>query len=88
MTWVVAVALAAASVSCATGAKRDLPQVHSVRIAGAKQVKQGKIKEHLLTVEKSWVPFSRRQYFDEDAWKTDLRRIEKFYRAQGFTRRG
>jgi translocation and assembly module TamA len=58
--------------------------VHSLRIEGAKKVKAGEIKKHILTTENSWVPFSRRQYFDEDAWRTDLRRIEKFYRAQGF----
>ncbi len=69
---------------CATGERRDLPQVHSVRIEGARKVQEGDIKKHILTTENSWVPFSRRQYFEEDAWKTDLRRIEKFYRAQGF----
>jgi translocation and assembly module TamA len=55
-----------------------------VRIEGARKVKEGDIKKHILTSENSWVPFSRRQYFDEDAWRTDLRRIEKYYRAQGF----
>jgi translocation and assembly module TamA len=55
-----------------------------VSIEGAKKVKEGDIKKRILTTENSWVPFSRRQYFDENAWKTDLRRIEKFYRAQGF----
>ena len=58
--------------------------MHSVRIEGAKKVKEGDVKKRILTTENSWVPFSRRQYFDENAWKTDLRRIEKFYRAQGF----
>ena len=71
-------------IGCATGERREGPQVHSVRIEGAKNVKEGDIKKHILTTENSWVPFSRRQYFDEDAWKTDLRRIEKLYRAQGF----
>jgi translocation and assembly module TamA len=69
---------------CATAGRREGPQVHSVRIVGAKKVKEGDIKKRILTTEKSWIPFSRRQYFDESAWKTDLRRIEKFYRAQGF----
>ena len=55
-----------------------------MRIEGAKKVKEGDVKERILTTENSWVPFSRRQYFDENAWKTDLRRIEKFYRARGF----
>jgi translocation and assembly module TamA len=69
---------------CATGQRRDAPQVHSVRIEGAHQIEEGKVKKHLITTENSWNPFSRRQYFDEDSWTTDLRRIEKFYRAQGF----
>jgi translocation and assembly module TamA len=77
-------AAALALAACATGPKRDLPQVHSVRIQGAKQVSEGDVKERILTTEKSWIPFSRRQYFDEDAWRTDLRRIEKYYRARGF----
>src|SRR5512133_1994040 len=72
------------AMGCAAAKRRDLPQVHSVRIQGAKKVKEGEIKKHILTTANSWVPFSRRQYFDEDAWRTDLRRIEKFYRAQGF----
>ncbi len=75
---------AALAVSCATGERRDLPQVHSLRIAGAKKVEAGDIKKHIVTTETSCLPFSRKQYFDEDAWRTDLRRIERFYRAQGF----
>ncbi|HYS79389.1 MAG TPA: BamA/TamA family outer membrane protein [Anaeromyxobacteraceae bacterium] len=78
------VAAVVLAMGCATGERRDLPQVHSVRIEGARKVQEGDIKKHILTTENSWVPFSRRQYFEEDAWKTDLRRIEKFYRAQGF----
>ncbi len=72
------------AMGCATGKRREGPQVHSVRIEGAKRVKEGDIKKRILTTENSWIPFSRRQYFDESAWKTDLRRIEKFYQAQGF----
>src|SRR5690242_14307667 len=80
----VAVLVVVAVAGCATGQKRDLLEVHSVRIEGARKVDEGEVKKHILTSENSWVPFSRKQYFDEDAWKTDLRRIEKFYRAQGF----
>jgi outer membrane protein assembly factor BamA len=72
------------AMGCATGPRREGPQVHSVRIEGAKKVEEGDIKKRILTTENSWVPFSRKQYFDENTWKTDLRRIEKFYRAQGF----
>ncbi len=78
---VVAVVLA---MGCATGGRREGPEVHSVRIEGARKLEEGDIKKRLLTAENSWVPFSKKQYFDESAWKTDLRRIEKFYRAQGY----
>jgi translocation and assembly module TamA len=81
---IVVASTALAVVACATGEKRDLPQVHSVRIEGARKLDEKDVKEHILTTEKSWVPFSRRQYFEEDAWKTDLRRIEKYYRTRGF----
>src|SRR5512133_3757256 len=70
--------------ACATGERRAAPQVHSVRIVGGHQVKESDVKKHLVTTANSWVPFSRRQYFDEDAWNTDVRRIEKFYRARAF----
>jgi outer membrane protein assembly factor BamA len=81
---IVAALVAVAAIACATGPKRDLPQVHSVKIEGARRVSAKDIKKHILTTEKSWLPFSRRQYFDEDAWKTDLRRIEQYYRSQGY----
>src|SRR5215208_5823819 len=81
---IVALLIWVAATGCATGEKRDLPQVRSVRIDGARQVSAGDVKEHILTTENSWVPFSRKRYFDDDAWKTDLRRIEKYYRSRGF----
>lgn len=77
-------ALVLLAAGCATAERKDAPQVHSVRIEGARKVDGDDVKQRLLTTENSWVPFSRKQYFDEDAWKTDLRRIEKFYRAQGY----
>jgi translocation and assembly module TamA len=80
----IAALTALAVAGCATGEKRDLPQVHSVRIEGARKVSEGDIKKHILTSENSWVPFSQKHYFEEDAWKTDLRRIERYFRARGF----
>src|SRR5512138_4021031 len=76
--------LVAAAAGCATGEKRDVPQIHSIRIHGARQVSAKDVKEHIVTTENSWVPFSRKRYFDEDAWRTDLRRIEAYYRSRGF----
>ncbi|HET7826068.1 MAG TPA: BamA/TamA family outer membrane protein [Anaeromyxobacter sp.] len=76
--------LVAAAAGCATGEKRDVPQIHSIRIHGARQVSAKDVKEHIVTTENGWVPFSRKRYFDEDAWKTDLRRIEAYYRSRGF----
>ena len=70
--------------ACATGEKRDDPQVHSLRLEGAHKVSQKDLKKKILTTQNSWIPFSRKQYFDEDEWKTDLRRIQRYYRARGF----
>ena len=55
-----------------------------MRIDGAKQVSERSIKKKLLTTQQSWNPFSQKQYFDPDEWKTDLRRIERYYRARGY----
>jgi translocation and assembly module TamA len=79
-----AAVLVVLAIGCATAPRRDAPEVRSVRIHGARQVSEADVKKRILTTENSWVPFSRKQYLDEDAWRTDLRRIEKYYRARGF----
>ncbi|NTX51868.1 BamA/TamA family outer membrane protein [Myxococcus sp. CA051A] len=63
------------------------PKVSRLEIEGTKQVKQGDIKDRILTSETPWWafwPFGSPHYFDPNAWQADLRRIERYYQAQGF----
>lgn len=55
-----------------------------MKIEGASQVKAGDIEKRILTSQTSWIPFSTKEYFDPDVWKTDLRRIERYYRERGY----
>jgi translocation and assembly module TamA len=69
---------------CRHAAPKDQPAIHDIEIEGTKQVSAGDIKDKLLTSESSWLPFSSKHYFDPDVWKTDLRRIERYYRERGY----
>ncbi|WP_415835275.1 BamA/TamA family outer membrane protein [Corallococcus soli] len=63
------------------------PKVKSLDIQGAKQVDDGDIKDRILTSATPWYafwPFGRAHYFDTNAWQADLRRIERFYQAEGY----
>jgi len=63
------------------------PKVTRLDIEGTKQVKEGAIKDRILTSETPWWafwPFGGPHYFDSNAWQADLRRIERYYQAQGF----
>lgn len=82
LVWAPLTALALAS--CKHAEKRTDPIVHKLEIEGAKQVRASSIEKRILTTQQSWIPFSRKQYFDPDIWRTDLRRIERIYRSEGF----
>jgi len=69
---------------CAGKQKPDEPPVRSLKIQGTSQVSAGDIEDHLLTTGPSWWPFAPVPYFDPIAWQADLRRIERYYQAQGF----
>jgi translocation and assembly module TamA len=72
---------------CACAGKQpnpDEPPIRSLKIEGTKQVSAGDIEERLLTTGPSWWPFAPTPYFDPIAWQADLRRIERYYQAQGF----
>ncbi|HET6981388.1 MAG TPA: POTRA domain-containing protein, partial [Myxococcaceae bacterium] len=76
-----------ALVFCACAGKQpnpDEPPIRSLKIEGTKQVSAGDIEERLLTTGPSWWPFAPTPYFDPIAWQADLRRIERYYQAQGF----
>ena len=64
--------------------KPDEPRVKSLKIEGTQQVSAGDIEDRILTTGPSWWPFAPTPYFDPIAWQADLRRIERFYQAQGF----
>ncbi len=70
--------------ACAGKQKPDEPPIKSLKIEGTKQVSSGDIEDRLLTTGPSWWPFASTPYFDPIAWQADLRRIERYYQAQGF----
>ncbi|RKH71731.1 polymerase [Corallococcus interemptor] len=84
----VPLALAVLLTACATTSNQPTgPKVKSLDIEGAKQVDDGDIKDRILTSSTPWYafwPFGKAHYFDTNAWQADLRRIERFYQAQGF----
>jgi translocation and assembly module TamA len=83
-------ALLALASGCATTAPRpDTPVVKDLEIEGTDQVSEGDIKAKILTTETPWWeplwPFDEGpSYFDPNAWQADLRRIERFYQAEGY----
>lgn len=74
--------------ACATTQERPPgPKVNDLNIEGTKEVGEGDIKERILTSESPWWgfwPFGGPRYFDANAWQADLRRIQRYYQAQGF----
>ncbi|MCP3139197.1 BamA/OMP85 family outer membrane protein [Pyxidicoccus xibeiensis] len=74
--------------ACATTQERPAgPKVNDLEIRGTDQVDEGDIKERILTSESPWWgfwPFGGPRYFDANAWQADLRRIQRYYQAQGY----
>ncbi|WNG30364.1 BamA/TamA family outer membrane protein [Cystobacter fuscus] len=64
------------------------PKVVALDIKGTEQVKASDIKEKILTTKTPWWqrlnPFGKPSYFDPNTWQADLKRIVRFYQAQGF----
>jgi len=81
--------LALCCAACATTTaevRPEGPEVKDIRIQGADKLDEGDIKKKILTSESGlgfW-PFGDKAYFDPNAWQADLRRIERFYQAQGY----
>jgi translocation and assembly module TamA len=74
--------------ACATTQERPPgPKVNDLDIQGTDEVGEGDIKERILTSETPWWgfwPFGGPRYFDANAWQADLRRIQRYYQAQGY----
>ncbi|WP_343073653.1 BamA/OMP85 family outer membrane protein [Pyxidicoccus fallax] len=74
--------------SCATTQERPPgPKVNDLDIRGTDDISEGDIKDRILTSETPWWgfwPFGGPRYFDANAWQADLRRIQRYYQAQGY----
>jgi translocation and assembly module TamA len=85
-----AAALALALAACGhTPPTPDALEVDDLTIEGTKALSERAIKEKIVTGESSWLPwwtpvFGRTEWFDESAWQADLRRITRFYEANGY----
>ncbi len=61
------------------------PVVRELELEGANQVKARVLAKEIVTTETGccW-PFAKRHHFDPFTWQSDLRRVERSYRARGF----
>ncbi len=59
-------------------------QISSLAFNGVEQIDEGALRNVLQTKEGSWIPWSRKRYFDRRAFEADLKRIEAYYRDRGF----
>lgn len=74
-------------VACATNAEQHRPDealVHDLHVEGNHALSQGEIEGKILTATPSLLPWEPRPWFDPSTWQADLRRIERFYQAEGY----
>jgi translocation and assembly module TamA len=64
--------------------KSEEPEIRSLTIQGAHGVSASDIESKLVTSGPSWVPFTKAPQFDPNAWRADLKRVERFYQSQGY----
>jgi outer membrane protein assembly complex protein YaeT len=70
---------------CVAGCREEGDiQISGLTFNGVKQVDKGALANALQTKAGSWIPWSRKSYFDRRAFDADLKRIEAFYRDRGF----
>lgn len=77
------------AVGCATvPVPPDAKEVDSFDIEGEKQLSERDIKEKIVTTTSpwlpTWLPGVEPFWFDPITWQTDLRRIQRFYEANGY----
>ncbi|HET9192607.1 MAG TPA: BamA/TamA family outer membrane protein [Vicinamibacterales bacterium] len=72
-------------VTCVAGCREEGDiQISGLHFNGVDQVDKGALTSALQTKQGSWIPWSRKRYFDRRAFEADLKRIEAFYRDRGF----
>jgi translocation and assembly module TamA len=63
----------------------DAQRIEAFTIAGTSAVSRVELESKLATAASSSLPLiGRAEWFDESVWQLDLRRIIRFYEAQGF----
>src|SRR4029077_14363561 len=78
------VALALVLFSAAACKEEGTVKVHSLKFNGVKAVDTGRLRDALATKSSSWIPFSKKKYFDRSRFDADLKRIQAFYADRGF----
>jgi outer membrane protein insertion porin family len=77
--------LVAVGVTCVAGCREEGDiQISSLTFNGVEQADKDALASALQTKQGSWIPWSRKRYFDRRAFEADLKRIEAFYRDRGF----
>jgi outer membrane protein insertion porin family/translocation and assembly module TamA len=77
--------LVVAGAICVAGCREEGNiQISGLSFNGVTQVDKGALANALQTKKGSWIPWSRKRYFDRRAFEADLKRIEAFYRDRGF----
>ena len=59
-------------------------RVDSLEFEGIQSIDQGQLRAVLATQDASWIPFSRKPPFNQDAFQKDLERIGAFYSDRGY----
>jgi translocation and assembly module TamA len=67
----------------------EAKEVDALTIEGMEKLSQGDLQDKLLTTASSWVPWwvpllGHTGWFEPSAWQADLRRITRFYEANGY----
>jgi outer membrane protein assembly complex protein YaeT len=72
-------------VTCVAGCREEGDiQISGLDFNGVTEVDKGALMSALQTKQGSWIPWSRKRYFDRRAFEADLKRIVAFYRDRGF----
>jgi outer membrane protein assembly factor BamA len=80
----IVVTLVLVAISAAACKEEGTIKVHSLKFNGVKAVDAGRLKDALATKSSSWIPFSKKKYFDRSRFDADLKRIQAFYADRGY----